>query len=168
MLTTVPFWGAIASFGYDVVWGAEFEQSALPVNWRLAQRYRGLLLRNRLQLSRLMRLDADKVPRTRLYSAGWLTFLGRSLLEQLGGASALEPATAAGAAVTPLRDGVLVQAGPLPPVGDVNRQDKDVEILKQVHRAIEPIVLDEWQPTVYTYLRVDRDTADSWLHRFDE
>jgi hypothetical protein len=168
MLATVPFWGAIASIGYDVVWGREFEQSALPVNWRLAQRHRGMLVHNRGQRGDLIIADDDKVPRKRLYSAGWLTYLGQSLLDQLDGVSALDSAVQAGATLTPLRGGALVQAGPVPPVGDVNRQDKDVEILRQVHRAIEPIVLDVWTVPHYNILGVERDVADSWLHRFDE
>jgi hypothetical protein len=88
------------------------------------------------------------------------------LLDQLEGAEAVRRKLPASVQVTPFRDGVIAQAGPVPPVGDVNKQDQDIEPLRALHRAIQPVILSEWFHS-YNILGVDRDTASAWLHRFD-
>lgn len=66
-----------------------------------------------------------------------------------------------------LRVGVR-RTGPTPPVGDVNRQDKDVEPLAAVNRAIKNIRLQRWLSTnlFSTDFRPD-ESANAWLARFD-
>jgi Protein of unknown function (DUF3396) len=165
MLAAGPFWGAIAGFGFDIVWGREFEMSAMPVNFGLARRYHGMLVRDRLQSLALPQYVAGSAPRLRIPSVAWLTYLGPTLLDQLGGQDTLLPQLAP-ASHKALGQGILIRTGQTPPVGDVNRQDADLQPLRDLDRVLKPIILEQWFLSA-SLLGVDRDTASAWLHRFE-
>jgi hypothetical protein len=132
----------------------------MPVNFQLAKRFHGVLIRDRNQENILVK---------KLKSAGWLTYLNRELVEKVGGAEALTSAVGPAVTVSPLGDGLLLRTGPTPPVGDVNRQDKDVEPLAAVNRAIKQIRIQRWLSTnlFNADLSQTREPADAWLARFD-
>jgi len=159
-VTSVPFWTGVAGYGFSLVWGREFEQKGMPVNFQLAKRFHGVLIRDRNQENILVK---------KLKSAGWLTYLNRELVEKVGGAEALTSAVGPAVTVSPLGDGLLLRTGPTPPVGDVNRQDKDVEPLAAVNRAIKQIRIQRWLSTnlFNADLSQTREPADAWLARFD-
>lgn len=152
-----PIWGAVAGFGFDLVWGREFEQTGMPVIFRTAKRFTALQVRDRIQEDNMIK---------KLKSAGWLTFLDEELVATAGGEDALRRAVEGdGVTVRNVRDGLLFQAGPEPPIGDVNRQNKDTLPLAAVNRGIEPVRIDRWFST--HLFGVERDEADEWLSRFD-
>jgi hypothetical protein len=155
-----PFWAGVAGYGFDLVWGREFEQRGMPVNFQLSKRLHGVLIRDRLQEIYLVK---------KLKSAGWLTYLDAELVEKVGGEAALKTAVGEAVSVASLGAGLLLRTGPTPPVGDVNRQDKDVEPLAAVNRAIKNIRLEHWLSTnlFNADFKPDRENADAWLTRFD-
>jgi hypothetical protein len=167
MLSAAPFWGAIAGLGFDIVWGREFEMSAMPLNFTLARRYHGLLVRDRLQSMALPKPQPPAAPLMRIPSVAWLTYLGAPLLTQLPDPASMQAALANPAVqMKTIGSGVMFRAAQIPPVGDVNRQDADIQPLRDLDRVLKPILLDRWFMSA-NLLGVDRDTASEWLHRFE-
>lgn len=167
LVSDFPFWGGIAGFGFDIVWGREFEQSAMPVNFRVAQRYHGILVRDRGMSSQLLvPAGPGLAPLKCLPSAAWLTYLGEELVEAVGGVTGLQNAVGAAVTFKSLGQGLLLRAGDAPPVVDVNRPGEDNKALALLHRGIAKVIRDRWFHT-YSLLGVERDVADAWLHRFD-
>jgi hypothetical protein len=164
IVADIPFWGAVSSFGFDMVWGREFEQAAAPTGFSLARRYQGFLVRDRDQDSRLAELANGRLVE-RLKSPGWLTFLGKPLCDRVGGHEHLLKVLGPGIELRPIRDGLLLRTGTTPPIGDVNRPDGDVEPLARVGRALSDLCIKKWfDPCMYG---VDSDIADAWLRRFE-
>jgi hypothetical protein len=151
-----PFWAGVAGYGFDLVWGREFEQRGMPANFAAAWQFHGLLVRDRTQETYLVR---------KLKSAGWLTYLDAELVELVGGNDALTDAVGDKVQISPVGRGLLLRTGPTPPIGDVNRQAEDLAPLAAVSRAIKPIRLERWLDT--NLFLVERETADAWLQRFD-
>jgi hypothetical protein len=152
-----PFWTGVASYGYDMVWGREFEQEAMPVNMQTARRFHGLLVRNRPQENYFVKT---------LKSAGWLTYLNDELVGLIGGETALRAAIGPDLSVSRVGAGLLLRTGAVPPLGDVNRQDPDVVPLRAVSRAIAKVRLQRW-PHPSRLFKVSPEDADAWLHRLD-
>jgi hypothetical protein len=164
MVKEFPFWGAVAGLGFDVARGREFEQKAMPENFRLARRFHGLLVRDRNQEVGMMEA-VDGKPVLKLKTAGWLTFLGPILCERVGGLDRITQSMGSTVEVAPVNGGAAICTGPVPPLGDVNRLDEDVQPLAQLSRFLRPVLLEKWfAPQSF---RVERDDADAWLHRFD-
>lgn len=98
---------------------------------------------------------------------GWLTFIGDTLIRELGGRDALT--TAARDTGIELRSyvrGVALQTGPRPEIGDVNRRDT-LPLHHEVGRILEPVfapddVLEKIQVTGIK----DPDRRLEWLRRF--
>lgn len=155
-IEALPFWGGVAGFGFEMVRGREYEQEAMPVMFRAAKRYHGLILRHRTQ---------EDIMIKQLKTAGWLTFLDEELTALVGGHDLLNEKLSDTVSKKVIRGGILLRAGDVPPVGDVNRQDKDIEPMAEVNRAIRPIRLDKWFTS--NLFRVDKDVADEWFSRLD-
>jgi len=102
-----------------------------------------------------------------LASIGWLTFLGDTLTEAIGGRKGvLGAAKAAGIEVREYAAGVALRAAKLPELGDVNRK-RDLP----GHRAVGGIVAPLFAPVEkLRNLSVrgfdDKDEALAWLRRF--
>jgi len=99
-------------------------------------------------------------------NVSWLTLLGRELVERKGGRKAIEATLAAVSpdiVVHPLGEGVCIQAGPLPQIGDVNRGD-DLPIYHQVGRYLKDLRSTDppWQ------LDGLLDDTEEWYARFDD
>jgi hypothetical protein len=99
-------------------------------------------------------------------SINWLTFLGTSAVEKLGGRKALEKALGNDIPVHPLPHGVMLQAGPEPSFGDVNRKEA-LPHYHQVGRVLKPLripsdVLGNWDGIGGT------ENTREWLARFDD
>lgn len=93
--------------------------------------------------------------------AHWLTLLGDTLLQQLGGRSALSGALS-GAEILDLPHGVLVRAADVPPIGDVNRGAKDIGLLPDLARFMRPTRVN------IEHMFNDEFDPAKWLRRFDE
>ena len=96
----------------------------------------------------------------------WLTALCPQLADRLGGAGALRASLPKPCEVTELSGGtVLLQAGPEPLAGDVNRNDR-LPAYQAVARALRPV----WVPDEYignmSYLAMEPEVGDQWVARF--
>ena len=99
-------------------------------------------------------------------AVSWLTFLGPRLTADLGGREVLEQKCPPDVSVLPLGSGgTLLQAGPAPELGDVNRQD-----LLPAYRAVGQLVAPRRTPDeVFENLRIpvmSKEDANDWLRRF--
>ncbi len=98
----------------------------------------------------------------------WLTVLGRAAADLLGGVEALRAALPAPIAVHETKHAIVVEAGPAPRVGDVNRGDRLDE-----YRAVYAVVRDLHQPMVEAAIPFqmgrpdDPQRTEAWLRRFD-
>jgi hypothetical protein len=72
--------------------------------------------------------------------ARWVTLLGPTQTAALGGCDGIERGLAPGLTATPLAEGVMIQAGERPELGDVNRGE-DVPLLRALARQLEPVTL---------------------------
>lgn len=99
-------------------------------------------------------------------NVNWLTLLGRELVERKGGQEAIQGALAARSpeiVVHPLGDGICIQAGPLPQIGDVNRGD-NLPLYHEVGRYLKDLRSKEppWE------LDGLQDDTEQWYARFDD
>ena len=99
-------------------------------------------------------------------NVSWLTLLGRELVERKGGREAIEKCLAALSSdivVHPLGDGICIQAGLLPQIGDVNRGDQ-LPLYHQVGRYLKDLRSTDppWQ------LDGLADDTEEWFARFDD
>lgn len=99
----------------------------------------------------------------RSVGARWLTFLGPQLVEHLGGRNAIAAADP-GVTVAPAGQGVVLQAGAEPEIGDVNRR-VGTPLLRVVARAIEPVTMFE-NRGLEAVFGDDPDTLERWERRF--
>src|SRR5262249_40311602 len=101
LVEQVPFAHASAGYGFNMVWGREWEQAAMPGVMAAARRYLALDVRDRLLETRL---------REHVKGPGWLTYLGPDLLNEVGGKKALD-ALPADVGRLPVGSGVILRAG---------------------------------------------------------
>lgn len=100
-------------------------------------------------------------------NVGWLTFVGDTLVDRLGGRKALAAAAeGAGVKLRSYAKGVALQAAPIPELGNVNRK-QDLAGHREVGRMLEPVfapveVLQEIDVKGYD----DDDEMLEWLRRF--
>jgi hypothetical protein len=74
----------------------------------------------------------------RVRGARWLTFLGKDIAGALGGPAGLRAALSKAIDVEPLGAGVMIRAGKLPELGDVNK-GIGVPLLREVAVVLEPV-----------------------------
>lgn len=100
-------------------------------------------------------------------SLGWLTFLGDSLVAELGGREGLGLAVRdAGVQLRNYARGVALQAGLSPQLGDVNRGDL-LPLYREIGRIIEPVFArDEVLEKIHVVGIEDPDDELAWLRRF--
>ena len=146
--------------GYSLNWN-EIGQSAelaTATMTTLAKRYPGLDLSD---------------PGSTQYTAAdgikcvnWLTIINESSCEHLGGIKKLEKELGEDIHIHRLPRGVMIQAGPRPEIGDVNRR-QTLPLYHQVGRVLAPIRSSE-HPAFLTVNGVeDDDATNEWLSRFD-
>jgi Protein of unknown function (DUF3396) len=125
-----------------------------------AQRFRGLEVDQLINHSLILRKkDAIK-------GINWLTILGSPWVDRLGGLPNLKAALGDGIGVRSFGDGVVIQAGPRPLLGDVNRGEK-MEAYHRVATALRPIRIDALFPFSIDYYGFGAEETARWLARFD-
>ncbi|WP_437570567.1 type VI immunity family protein [Sorangium sp. So ce542] len=123
----------------------------------LSRRFRGIDFGDPLSFSRFVR-DGIKC-------VSWLTFVGDDLAARGGGRAALKRALGSEVAVVELAHGLLIQAGPAPSAGDVNRQD-NVPLQHHVGRVLRDLRFPESSLRGYDGIGGTENTLE-WLQRFD-
>lgn len=100
---------------------------------------------------------------TRVRSVGWLTMLCDDFVETLGGPPVLEHGS-----VLKIPGGVILQAGPAPAVGDVNRKD-DLPAYREVYAYVEPLAEETAEASPwFMFFRSagSDDRTEAWYRRF--
>lgn len=97
----------------------------------------------------------------------WLTVLSNKFVNQLGGLKTLEQGLDEACPLYPYPGGVVIQAGPYPQIGDL---EKGIQLTdyQKVYRLVKPVQAEY----PYGYLRTPKDVdskafAQQWLHRFE-
>jgi len=103
--------------------------------------------------------------RAGIKGVNWLTIVGDGEIARFGGMDALKAALPSTATLHTYDGGVMIQASPMPQIGDRNRQ-VDVDDYRKVAVALKPI-------RISTHSGVggggfDREQFERWLARFDE
>ena len=95
----------------------------------------------------------------------WLTVLSTAYVNAVGGAQPLTRKLGDGFEFHPYSEGVVVQAGPTPELGDVNRRIEPVRY-RELARLLRPL-----RPQVHGGFQgfgLTREKSEEWLARFDE
>jgi len=101
----------------------------------------------------------------RIKGVNWLTVLDHAWVERLGGEEKLRLALGEGIVLHAFKTGVVIQAGPRPLFGDVNRQEPMPDY-RRVAKALKPIRIESVRALSSTR-GFNRDRSDKWLARFD-
>jgi len=98
-----------------------------------------------------------------IVAVDWLTLLGSTYTEKLGGAERISKDLDNDIEVFPFNNGVIIQAGSLPKIGDVNRNDR-LEAYQKVARylmglraPVEEAWIEGFEP----------EELEEWFARFD-
>ena len=81
--------------------------------------------------------DAKAVGNDGLKTVNWLTLLDTDLLKQLGGQRGLRSKLSTDIDLITTKHGVIVQAGPVPGLGDVNRTEV-LPLYREIDALLEP------------------------------
>ncbi|MBI3157651.1 MAG: DUF3396 domain-containing protein [Burkholderiales bacterium] len=90
----------------------------------------------------------------------WLNAIDNTLVEKLGGAARISKELPA-SRVTKLKNGLLIQGAPVPPLGDINRGAPDIGSIPEIARLFKPL-----RTPVSAFRGPVR--AQEWLARYDE
>ncbi|MEY4514951.1 MAG: hypothetical protein RLZZ450_7073 [Pseudomonadota bacterium] len=104
--------------------------------------------------------------KTAIKGVGWLTILGDTFVEQLGGSAGLVATLGSNIPVHAYPGGVVIQAGPHPRFGDVNRAEP-MEDYERVAAVLKPIRTTKLR-RLSTLYGLDADRTARWLERFDK
>ena len=102
---------------------------------------------------------------TRVRGARWLTFLGRSLVDALGGQESLRRSLSAEIDLQTAGDGLMVRAGKQPELGDATK-GQETPLLRTVARVIEPVTAFEEVVLLGSFADWDKDALRNWERRF--
>ena len=100
--------------------------------------------------------------RQKVRGAYWITFIGPPALGELGGEDALRKALPKEIEVKPAGAGVMLRAGKVPELGDVNKRDK-LPLLRAMAKVLEPVT--QLNDTFLNAMFVDPGEIGRWLRR---
>ena len=121
----------------------------------LSQRYPGIDIPD---------LDGDLyVIKNGIKCVNWLTFLNKAYCDRLGGVEGMHKSLGGDIMVHLLANGVIIQAGPRPEIGDVNRRAR-LPLYRKVGRVLASLRAKDHPPFIPS---ADDDATEKWLGRFD-
>lgn len=154
--TLLPYISGYGSPGLH--WAELNADEAFTQAKALAKRYHGY----DVQYNEISRSDIDRKVR----GARWLTFLGPEIAEKLGGLKALRNALLGPIAVEQMDHGIMIRAGKIAEIGDVNHKI-GTPLLRTVAHVLEPATLFAEPALLETYFAVDdEDFLKEWERRF--
>ncbi|WP_342377924.1 DUF3396 domain-containing protein [Myxococcus stipitatus] len=116
-----------------LTWGADSQQGAFAeAVGKLAFRHPGYDVPDSMETA----FDIG----TKVRGAYWLNFIGPEALKKLGGEKGLRSKLEIGIGIEKVGDGLLLQAGPRPEIGDVNKKAK-LPLLRSLAKVLEPVTL---------------------------
>lgn len=166
-----PFLDVAISLGKTLTY--DFGQAGLALNWNhlgdhgrrvkeamnaLANRYPGLDMSHPFSSKYIVSKGIKCV--------NWLTFLNMDYAERLGGMPKLRTTFDKDVIVHSLDHGIVIQAGPAPELGDVNRR-KTLPVYHQVGKVLASIRAKQHPPIFGPEGIGDKEVTEKWLSRFD-
>ncbi len=152
----VPYFFGYAGFSFstslEISTRQRNEQYVVPV----AMRFSGVEVESHVDTS-LCCTDTIK-------GVNWLTLLGSSLLERMGGAAALRARLGETIHLHDVPGGLMIQAGPAPALGDVNA-GQVLMPYREVHRVLTPVRNRSHWPLGDRFFL--HDETRRWMSRFD-
>jgi hypothetical protein len=128
--------------------------------WQLSMQHPGLDISNPIT-------DAIAVGRDAIKGVNWLTILGSEFADRVGGSASLRSELPNSVRVILVNGGVILQAGPAPRWGHVNRRDL-LPDYRAVYRIVSPLqeaIFDRY--TAFSLPGGDhREKTKAWLRRF--
>jgi hypothetical protein len=154
----VPFFFGYAGFSFSQA----MELMRLQGNEQLlvpaAMRFSGIEVEAQINGTALSCAEAIK-------GVNWLTLLGSGFVEKLGGKAALRAQLSEPIELHDLPAGLMIQAGPLPGIGDVNAGER-LPLYREVHRVLTPIRVRSH--CVFGGRQFGVDETRRWIGRFDD
>lgn len=104
----------------------------------------------------------------RIKCVNWLTVLGDAILEELGGLDAARKALEPDCTLYPYPGGLLIQAGPLPQLGD-SFNGMIPERYRKVAHFTRPVRFEAYRSALFRVFEpmIGREEAVKWVRRFD-
>jgi hypothetical protein len=157
LVRSLPFVSGHA--GYGLVWEEkDLDPDVLNRIRAWARRYAGLDVFGFLSVENLVV--------TGIKSVNWLTLINDDAVAKLGGLAALKRKLKAPVVVHSIPGGVIIQAGPAPSRGDVNKGET-LPVYRQVARVLAPVREQPDPDEIYPFVGNENATVD-WLARFEE
>lgn len=142
-------------YGFSLVFGREWEMIALPKIFSFAKRYRGFEIPHRY---------TEAFLNGKIKSPSWITYLSKELASHITDLRSIET-LASESEIYYLNEGILIRSDPFPPIGDVNRQSKDIKNLRVLSKVLKPICIETWAAT--NLFGDFMDEANDWFKRFE-
>lgn len=137
---------------------AKYKQDALQGMYSIGNRYPGIDMAHPFSTKYIVTKGIKCI--------NWLTFLNAGHVERLGGAANLANAGGREVTVHLLPHGAVVQAGPAPAAGDVNRRDA-LPAYHHAGRLVAPVRSSEHPAFFGPDGFPDKPASNVWLARFD-
>lgn len=153
LCSILPFQSGHAGFSYECSPYAQ-EQSR-NFAWTMSMRHRGI------DISRLLH-DKDAVGHDAVKGVSWLTMICSAFVERLGGLSVIRNSLSREMEIIDTGGGILLKAGALPAIGDVNRRDL-LPLYRQAYRVIAPLVAIAAERSPYL---ISPEKTEAWFRRF--
>lgn len=166
-----PFLDLATNLGQTLAY--DFGQAGLALNWNhlgdygsrakeamnsLANRYPGLDMSHPFCTKYVVSKGIKCV--------NWLTYLNMDYCQRLGGLPELGKKFDKNVVIHTLNNGIGIQAGPAPEIGDVNRR-KSLPVFHQVGKVLAPIRTKVHPPIFGPEGIADKEITEKWLGRFD-
>jgi hypothetical protein len=98
-----------------------------------------------------------------IVTVDWLTLLGPSFEEKLGGATKIRAVLGPDMTVSPIDKGLVLQAGLLPQIGDINRNDR-LPLYQKVARLLKGLRAPADEAWIEGFTA---EETEEWFARFD-
>ena len=104
----------------------------------------------------------------RIKCINWLTILGDAIVDELGGLDAARKALEPDCTLYPYPGGLMIQAGPVPQLGDTTKGIVP-ERYRKVARFTKPVRFTGYRSSLFRVFKpmIAREEAEKWVSRFD-
>jgi len=150
----LPFLSGHGGYAFILDTRGRFEGKALRKIKEWVPRHPGIDIGKPLSTS-WYTLDAIK-------GVNWLTLLNQDFCKRLGGVESIKTKLGPEAVVHPVQNGILIQAGPKPQMGDVNKGE-NLPVYRNVAKVVHPVRLKEHRPIGW----MNEEATMAWFGRFD-
>jgi hypothetical protein len=161
MAESIPFASGHAGYSVDYNPREKYRVMAREKIYALARRHPGLDVPCVENTCFVIHMGFKRV--------GWLTLLGDGLVKQLGGTENIPGQLSEAITIRELKKGLLLQAGPRPEFGDVNRRET-LPLYREVGRAVAAARATEHPAVLYPpdSFVASAEQTNEWLAEFDD